>query len=212
MRYVHAATLRRAALSAVSILSLAFASFAGELSLSIKAVPDDFAESLPSGEDPELSSRPGLLAAIGVLNAPGFAVKSPKSIRILDAGGKPLEIVADKSTYYSEFDDGSINSLKIEFFIAENALSSGEPRLVWGEDVENPLVREADSIAPKAVSLGRYRFFSAVPVSGGKGGGDSKVASIQVLVDDYADSYFWWYLLPLLLLAGLVVLRRFKSK
>ncbi len=200
-----------ALLLALAMPALCFALSGGEAAISVRPPPDDFLSRAAEGEDPALSAKPGALAVVGTISLPGFAAKSLKNVRINDASGRELEFLIDKGSVYSEFDDGVVNSLKIMLLVPEESLASGAPKLLWGGEVQGTLSSEVPKIELKKGSAERYRAFS-LEQAPAAGDGSSKVASIQVVVDDYADNYYWWYLLPLAILVAAVAARRLRKE
>jgi hypothetical protein len=188
------------------LLYTAAAAEAGSVFLAITPVPDDFYESALGGSDPELADREGGLLVTGILNPPGFSIANTSNVVLYDAANTSIPVLIDKSSIYSEFDEDEINSMRIAFIIDEKVLESGTLRLEWGPDVSGPN-REVDGIAIYSGDTGRYRAFSVEEKPSGDDG-SSYVATLEVIVDDYADIYYLWYLLPMVLIFGLLLVRK----
>lgn len=125
---------------------------------------------------------------------------------LYDGANNPIPVIAEKSSYYSEFDNDEINSLRISFIISEDLLDKGSPRLVWGDDI-NSENKEADKIHIYKAGKGIYKTFGLEERTEGDGGGDY-FSTVDVIVDDYADTYYIWYLLPMALIFGLLFFKK----
>lgn len=182
----------------------------GSVFLAIRPVPDDFFDDARDGEDPELAGRERPLYVIGIFNPPGFSIRSIGNVTLHDAGNNTITLLIDKSSIYSEFDDGAINSVRIAFVVDEKALEGGMPRIEWGPDVSAENM-EVQGITAYLGDRERYRTFT---IEERPAGGDSSsyVATLEVIVDDYADVYYLWYLLPMALIFGMLFVRKIFLK
>ena len=173
--------------------------------LSLKPQPEDFFAGLLEGNDPNFPAKTSSdYLVVGLINVASFTVTSIKNIAIRDATGRNLPLLVEKSSVYSEFGD-KINSVRIGFAVSQECLEKGSLKLVWGDSVSGD-TKEVESLRPHAGDRERYRSFSLEQRPAGDSS-SSFSASINVIVDDYADKYYVWYLLPLVLIFG----RRYQT-
>jgi hypothetical protein len=178
--------------------------------LSISQVPDDSLARALDGKNPVLSGSPSDLYVIGMLNPPSFSIQNYNNLLLQDAEGKDIPLFIDESSIYFEFDGDEINSLRIGFVISKEIIENGPPRLSWGDDVSgsNKVVESLDIYRE---DKSRYRIFdwdekqAALDSS-------SHFATVDVIVDDYADTYYIWYLLPMVLVFALLFVRKVMLK
>jgi len=181
-----------------------------EAVLVVKQAPNDFLKDAIPGEDAVLAANPGWVAIVGLVNISAFAVKSPNNLAVQGVDGKALRTIIEKASVYSEFDDGTINSLKLIVFAPEDVAARGGLKLVWGGNV-NANNAQVERLVIHAGSAGRYKVFAIEEAPKGDAG-SSKFATIEVIVDDYADKYYYWYLLPIILIGGALLARRLTAK
>jgi hypothetical protein len=181
--------------------------FAEEASvaLTIKPVPDDFFDKALDGKCPELEGKEDSVFIVGLFNPPTFSIKDLKNVALVAVDGAQLPLIVEKSSLYSEFEGAGINSLRFAFVISQSALSKGAPTLKWGGDV-SATNNEVDKIVIYNGDKDRYRTFSWEERP--KGGDGSYTATIEVIVDDYADIYYVWYLLPMAVIFALLFVKK----
>jgi hypothetical protein len=178
--------------------------------LVIRPVTDDFFDNAQNGQDQELKGYDDELIVIGTINAPDFAVQDINNVTLFDATGSPIPLTIEKSSLYSEFDDGFYNLMRISFRIRESILAQGALRLTWGSDI-SANNRQIDHIQVYLGEKERYRTFSWEAQPTGDDGG-SYAATLEVIVDDYADTYYLWYLLPMALIFALLFVKKIALK
>lgn len=174
--------------------------------LIVKPVSDDFQTNIRVGVDPRLSESDKDILVVGLLDMPYFSVQDVCQVTLNDAGGSPVPLWIDTSSLYSEFDDGYINLMRVAFLIPESDLEKGALRLSWGDSVkaENRVVDQIDLYEE---SRDRYRTFMCEEQPRGNDAANFS-SSVVVIVDDKADIYFLWYLLPILLIFILLFVRK----
>jgi hypothetical protein len=171
----------------------------------VKNVPDDFFEGIEPVPRPHPVPPPNTLTVIGLFSDPAFEVDSIRNVVLFDAAGRKIPLRVESASIYREFDDEGINSMRIAFEIHKDAWEIGPPKMVWGPDVSAENV-EVEKIIIDPARKDRYRTFAWEAISTGDSG--AQVASLEVIVDDRADVYYLWYLLPIVLIFGLLILRK----
>ncbi len=174
--------------------------------LVVRPAPEGLFRNALAGADPRLKGLDDGVMVVGAVNAPSFGVENIRQMALYDADGKPIPLVVDASSIYSEFDDGHIDSLRIAFAASETIIGKGALRLEWGADAvaEN---REVDRIRVYLEHKNRYRTFDWRDQPKGDGAGKF-AATLEVIVDDAADMYYLWYLLPMALIFILLFIRK----
>ena len=127
-----------------------------------------------------------------------------------DPNDSPIPLIVDTSSLYSEFDDGVCNSMRIMFRIRESVVEKGGLRLVWGNEISVNNT-QVDQISIYREDKDRYRTFNWEAQPEGDDGG-SYAATLEVIVDDYADTYYLWYLLPMALIFTLLFVKKIALK
>ena len=183
------------------------AAFAEEASvvLTIKPVPEDFFDKASDGHCPDLDVKDDTVLVVGTFNPPTFSVKSTNNIELFAVDGSSIPLVIDKSSLYSEFEGAGINSLRFEFSISGKDLGKGALTLRWDEAIAGSN-REIERIEIFRDDKERYRTFSWEEKPKNVEG--PYVATIEVIVDDYADAYYLWYLLPMALIFSLLFIKK----
>lgn len=161
---------------------------------------------LLEGDDPVLAETNNTFLVIGTIDDPSFSVSGFNKVIAYDVGGQPLSLIIDRSSVYSEFDDGNINSMRIAILIDFPTFQDGSVRLTWGESRNAPN-RAVEQINIYENSLDRYHTFSWETKSQQEDT-QSYAASLEIIVDDQADIYYLWYLLPLVILFILLIIRK----
>jgi hypothetical protein len=170
---------------------------------------DDFMDmnmEILAGDDPILAEINNTFLVIGTIDDPSFSVSGFNKVMAYDAGGQPLSLIIDRSSVYSEFNDGNINSMRIAILIDSPTYRGGSVRLTWGESL-NTTNQAVEQIKIYENSLDRYRTFlrESKPRQENT---ESYAASLEIIVDDQADIYYLWYLLPLVILFILLIVRK----
>jgi hypothetical protein len=173
--------------------------------LTIKPVYDDFFNKASDGHCPDLNGMDDALFIVGTFNPPTFSVKSTDNMALSAADGTPISMIIDKSSLYSEFEGAGINSMRFAFVISEKVLAKGAPTLKWGSDIAANN-SEVEEIIIFNGDKQRYRTFSWEERL--KNSEGPYVATIEVIVDDYADTYYLWYLMPMALIFGLLFFKK----
>jgi hypothetical protein len=95
--------------------------------------------------------------------------------------------------------------MAIAFELDPRALSGGLPQLTWGPGVSatNRLIPD---LAFDPAAAGRIRQFT-VQASAGEGEAP-RFATIEIIADSKSDRYYLWYLLPMTMIFGLLVIRK----
>ena len=174
--------------------------------LIVLPVSDDFQANIPVGADPKLSGSGNDIIVVGMLDMPYFSVQKTSQVSLSDADGVPVPLWIDASSLYSEFDDGTINLMRIAFLIPKANLEKGALRISWGDGItsENRMV---DHIDLYLESRGQYRTF-VCEEQPRENDAANYSSSVVVIVDDKADIYFLWYLLPIVLIFILLFVRK----
>lgn len=178
--------------------------------LVISPVADDFFDNAQEGRNPELKGYDDERIVIGTIDAPGFSVQGMTHVVLFDANGASIPLVIDKSSLYSEFNDDVYNSMRISFRIRESVLEQGALRLTWGSEI-SANNRQVDQISIYLTEKDRYRTFTWEERPAGDDGG-SYAATFEVIVDDQADIYYLWYLLPMALIFALLFVKKIALK
>ncbi|MDZ7816458.1 MAG: hypothetical protein U5N86_10815 [Planctomycetota bacterium] len=155
----------------------------------------------------ELVPPEGKVGVLCTFNDSSFAVASVDDFAVFSPEGERIPLVIDESNVLEEF--GDIYSIRFVFFINRSAIDSALPHTVkWGEGIEgeNTLLGEF-SLAQDVMKM--YR--ECTWVAGVAEGADSSVATIEVIVDESADYYSLWYLLPMALLFIVLTIRKLKA-
>jgi hypothetical protein len=174
--------------------------------LILKPVSDDFQTNIPVGTDPKLSGVDDGIIAVGLLDIPYFSVQDISHVALNDVCGNPVPLWVETTSLYSEFDDGTINMMRIAFLIPESDLEKGALRLSWGDSVKSEN-RMVDRIDLYQENRDRYRTFICEAQPRGNDAGNFS-SSVVVIVDDKADIYFLWYLLPIILIFIFLFVRK----
>lgn len=174
--------------------------------LIVRPISDDFLTDVLVGPDPRLSGADDGIIVAGLLDMPYFSVQETSQVALFDADGNPVPLWVDASSIYSEFDDGTINLIRIAFLIPEANLEKGALRISWGGGVtsKNQIV---DHIDLYQQSMDQYRTFVCEEQPRGNDAANFS-SSVMVIVDDKADIYFLWYLLPIVLIFILLFVRK----
>lgn len=174
--------------------------------LIVKPFSEDFQTNIPVGTDPKLSGSDHDILVVGMLDMPYFSIQEISQVALSDADGVPVSLWVDTSSLYSEFDDGTINLMRIAFLIPEADLENGALRISWGDSVtsENNIV---DHIDLYQESREKYRTF-VCEEQPRENDAANYSSSVVVIVDDKADIYFLWYLLPIVLIFILLFVRK----
>ncbi len=141
----------------------------------------------------------------GRLSGAGFAVARPGQVRVTDGAGEPLPLVVETNTLFREF--GEIVALTAAFEIDPRTLAAGPPRIEWGPDVAGE-VRPVATITFPPDAGARIRVFAAGDSAAPPSGDASHFATIDIIADSHADSYYLWYLLPMAVIFALLIIRK----
>jgi hypothetical protein len=174
--------------------------------LIVRPIGGDFNTNIDAGTDPKLTGVEKGILVVGLLDMPYFSVQDARQVALYGADGKPISLWIEKSSIYSEFDDGNINQMRIAFLIPEADLEKGALRLSWGNSVSSTS-RLVDRIDLYQKSKDRYRTFTCEKQPRGNDATNYS-SSVTVIVDDKADIYFLWYLLPIVLILVLLIVRK----
>jgi hypothetical protein len=177
--------------------------------LVIKPVTDDFFIQAQDGRGPERTADDERII-IGTLDAPELAIQQTNQIALFGPTGAPIPLTIETSSLYSEFDDGYYNVVRILFKVPENILQQGALRLAWGDEISANNT-EVEQIMVYREEQDHYRTFTWEAQPEGDDGG-SYTATLEVIVDDYADTYYLWYLLPMALIFTLLFVKKMTFK
>ncbi len=193
-----------------AVLVLAFlcsaAGAAEGVLLVVKEVPNDFFDKAVSDGSVKFDHDRDTLTVVGRFIKDTFTVSAVENVTVYDAKSRQIPLRIERSSVYREFEDDDITQIRFAFEISRDALAAGPPRLEWGDDVsaKNTIV---DRILVDAGSRERYRTFAWEVQASGEGYG-SQVATLEVVVDDKANLYYLWYLLPMGVVFILLALRK----
>lgn len=165
---------------------------------------NDFFEKSEAGLDPLLKNNDKFMVT-GIINHPNFSILDTNQIAVIDDNGNKITLYIEEQSIYSEFDDDEINSIKIAFLINASKEQSAFI-LEWGDSVkaENKNVSEI-KIFSEHKSLYR-NFLLEQPQN--TGNSSEYAATLEVIVDNNADVYYLWYLLPMILIFVLLFIRK----
>lgn len=178
--------------------------------LLIRPVADEFFDNARDGRDQDLEGYDDELIVIGMIDIPDFAIQGSNQVALFDPNDSPIPLIVDTSSLYSEFDDGVYNSMRIMFRVRESVVEKGGLRLVWGNEISANNT-QVDQISIYREDKDRYRTFNWEAQPEGDDGG-SYAATVEVIVDDYADTYYLWYLLPMVLIFTLLFVKKIALK
>jgi len=145
------------------------------------------------------------LLVVGTFSHPAFAVPGIANVRLVDGAGQPLPLVVEKASLFAEFDE--INSMRFAFELPPAALGSGLPRLEWGREVQGQN-RLVERLAVDAGDSARVRTFVS-KAGASPGSAQPQFATVEVVADSHADTYYLWYLVPMALIFALLGVRKF---
>lgn len=184
-------------------LCLSGSANADSVFLSITQEPD---EKFTGKHDAVVDPGQSNLLIIGVFNDAKFSIDDTSQIQVVDPGGSIIPVTLDEASMVKEF--GKIISVALCFQMPEQAVKAGANyELKWGAGIsaDNKLVKGL-GISMENVKDARGFSWKA---SKDKAGGQQ--ATIEVIVDSYADYYSLWYLLPMFLIFGLLTIRKFRK-
>ena len=185
-----------------SCLCLAGFANADSVFLSITQEPD---EQFTGKQNIAVNHDQSNLVVLGVFNDAKFSIDNVSQIQLVAQDDSIVPITIDEASLVKEF--GKIISVALCFQIPEQAVNAGASyELKWGAGIasNNKLVK---GIGVLAESLKSARGFSW---TASRDQASGQHATIEVIVDSYADYYSLWYLLPVLLIFGLLTVRKFR--
>jgi hypothetical protein len=191
----------------ISFLLLAVCSVAlcaDSVIIIIREVPDDFFQDAGQNSSGAFNHTDNTYTVIGGFTSPLFSIPAINNVAVYDANSRQIRLVIEESSIHREFDD--VSEIRFAFEIDKKALAAGQPKLKWGSDVSanNVLV---EKIPIDAANRERYRTFAWEELPPEENC-SPQTATLEVIVDDQANLYFLWYLLPMALIFGLLVLRK----
>lgn len=140
----------------------------------------------------------------GRLSDFGFAIENPEHLTVLDGENNPLPLTVETSTAFREF--GEIIALTFAFELDARTLAKGQPRAEWGPDVRG-VIRPVDALSFPTNAASRLHGFA--PDAGDAApSAAAQFATIEIIADSNADSYFLWYLLPMAVIFVLLIIRK----
>jgi len=171
-------------------------------------IPDEsFFKNIKGSADPIFNLSEKQLLVTGWINPPDLTIKDISKALLYSPEGSEIAIFVDKSSIYSEFDDSEINSMFISFVISKDQADKGQFRFEWGDKVSAVNNVFIDKIYIYENNRTAYRRFNweQLPCTEGS---DAYTATLEVIVDDNADTYYLWYLLPMAMIFLLLIVRR----
>lgn len=178
--------------------------------LVIQPAPDDFVQGAKSGDFSHESIQDDSIILIGRIDLPDFMITDLSQIQMKDNSGDLYPLYIEEASIYSEFDEDEVNGLRLCAIIPEKELAEGPAYLQWGSEVNgNNTVLETLPI--HANHKEKYRLFQLEPAPETEDSA-SYYATLEVIVDDHADSYYLWYLLPMALIFSLLMIKKFALK
>ncbi len=183
------------------VLAVAAAS-AESVSLQIGEPADPSSLPLKEGAG-SLSPAPGAWLVFGRLALSGFSVADIRQVQLKDGEGNALPLIVESNTLYREF--GEIAGMRFAFELDPRTLSGGLPLLAWGPEIAatNRLVPELAFAPAAAERLRQFTVQAAAPE-----GNAPQFATIEIIADSKADRYYLWYLLPMVMIFGLLIVRK----
>jgi len=174
--------------------------------LTVKPPDDSFFEQAMDGSCTSMGANRSVRMVVGLINEPSFEIKNTENAVLYDSDGRKIPIIMDKSSFYSEFGDSTINSMRIAFITDDDTIAKGSFRFEWGENIraDNKIV---DSIAVYRANKDNYRVF-VWENQPQKSDLANYSATLDVIVDDKADTYYLWYLLPMAMIFAMLIVRR----
>lgn len=187
--------------AAAGLLSPPTARAADSLELYVEPAGEELFLDLPSGP-PDPAPAAGGIVAVGRYDR--LAIESLDRITLEAPGGRRLPLIVDSSSVFTEFGK-VIASLRFCVVLteAEAAAGSGPFVLRWGPGVsaEN---RKIERFSADGERRELYR--SLRPGAGP----NASVATLEVIADSSAEYHFLWYLLPMALVFGLLLVRKLR--
>ena len=102
--------------------------------LVVEPVTESFFAQAHDGDDPEFTGDDERIV-IGTIDAPELAIQQINQIVLFDPDGVPIPLTIERSSLYSEFDDGYYNVVRFLFRVPEPVLETGGLRVVWGDEI-----------------------------------------------------------------------------
>lgn len=177
---------------------------AGEWRLAIRDWPEP--PPFPLSAEPTESFAIGhdSLLVAGSFSPPDFSIADISQARLTDGLGRPIELLVERSSLFEEF--GEIVGMRIAFRLPVDSLAAGLPVLSWGAGVTAP-VRAIDRFVFPDSARPQLRTFVPEPVTD-PDAAPPRFATIEVIADSHADTYYLWYLLPMAVIFLMLAIRK----
>jgi hypothetical protein len=149
----------------------------------------------------------GQVAAICRFDHSTFAVDSLARLIVKSPDGAARPFIVESSSVLDEFDE--IISVRFAFFATREELEKPGWMLSWDASNSSQFTEVSEFILDAGLSDG---YFEARWGDSGGAGGDGAESSavIEIIADSSADYYSLWYLLPMVLLFGLLTYRKMR--
>ena len=186
----------------LAICSTAFS--ADSVIIVVRDVPDDFFQNAVTDGSHPFNHSENAFTVVGKFVSASFAIPTVKNITLYDANSNQIPLTIEESSIHREFDD--ISEIRFSFEIDGEALAAGPPRLEWGSEIS------ADNIVIEKILIDGtnkacYKTFAWEELPAQEDC-DPQMATLEVIVDDKANLYYLWYLLPMGLIFGMLVIRK----
>jgi hypothetical protein len=133
----------------------------------------------------------------GSLSFPPGSLKSPDNLRLADSGAEIPSAVVEKSLWF----DGSVMLLKLRF--RGSRLAERRIWAEWGGGIR----AKHGSIAPGGGKAAEFKVFDSA--SDIRVQGNVNIGTLIVRVEKRAGIYYYWYLIPLALILGVLIRRKY---
>ncbi|MCU0726631.1 MAG: hypothetical protein MUE73_12730 [Planctomycetes bacterium] len=157
--------------------------------------------------EPNLIPPEGMVAVVCRFDDSAFAIAALDRLTVTLPSGKPAELIVETDSVWEDL--GEIAAVRFAFFVDEAELDGPEPcRILWGEEVTGRF-RELPVFRPDPARRALYRTATWRPEGPG---GDSQIASIEVVADSRSNYYSLLYLLPMAVLFVLLGVRKVLAR
>ena len=173
--------------------------------LQLDSTAPQTSDELPLSPTPTVQPEsPDTLMVFGRFDSPDLALSSLAEIGVSDGLGRPRPLIIETTTLTREF--GEIVGMTLAFELDPASLQAGPPRIEWGPGVVRSN-REVPLLAFPPDAVNRLRRFLPAPMDSPPQE-ETQLATIAIIADSRADIYFWWYLLPMAVVFGLLAVKK----
>jgi len=173
--------------------------------LQLDSIPPQASDDVPLSPTPAVQPEsPDTLMVFGRFDSPDLALSSLAEMGVSDGLGRPCPLIIETTTLTREF--GKIVGVTLAFELDPASLEAGPPRIEWGPGVVRSN-REVPRLSFPPDAVNRLRRFRPEPMEAPIQE-ETQLATIAIIADSRADIYFWWYLLPMAVVFGLLAVKK----